>query len=65
MRGFARRARGTMPSPISIAQAGAAYHDPYTDKPVVWDAKARTLTITWNGKFPKKADGVAVIKVGQ
>ena len=60
------RAAGTRDDAIPglIAQAGAAYHDPYTDKPIVWDAKARTLTITWNGK-PKKADGVAVIKVGQ
>ncbi len=50
--------------PEIIAQAGAAYHDPYTDKPIVWNAKARTLTITWNGK-PRKEGGVAVIKIGR
>lgn len=60
------RATGTPDNAVPgfIAQAGAAYHDPYTDKPIVWDAKARTLTITWNGK-PKKEGGVAVVWLGR
>lgn len=60
------RAAGTRDEAIPgfIARAGAAYHDPYTDKPIAWNAKARTLTVTWNGK-PRKTDGVAVIAVGR
>lgn len=60
------RAAGTRDEAIPgfIARAGAAYHDPYTDKPIAWNARARTLTVTWNGK-PRKTDGVAVIAVGR
>lgn len=51
--------------PALIAQAGAAYHDPYTGKLIVWNAEARTLAVTQNDTTNNKAAGMAVVVVGK
>jgi hypothetical protein len=40
-----------------IAAAGAEYHDPYTNKPMAWDAKTRTLSFVGMNEIPGKTPG--------
>lgn len=49
--------------PSIIAQAEAAYHDPYTDKPMAWNAQTRTLMVTQNASGSREGGAGAAILI--
>jgi len=61
------RATGSKGSaiPTLIAQAGAAYYDPYTGKPMVWNAEKHSLSVMQHDTTNNKKAGMTVIVVGK